>query len=141
MENKNIIYTYLETLEESIKRIRQMDFTLDMIFGDEDIQDLLDRRMQKAIESCMDIVIHIASQSNLPRKERVSDVFVQLASEGIIEKNLAERLKQAVGFRNILVHEYTQIDYQLAYSDLSQKLDDLESFSYQIQKFIKNPHL
>ncbi len=137
MENKNIIYNYLASLEESVRRIKNMDFTFDMILGDEDVQDLLDRRMQKAIESCIDIVIHLASQLQLPRREKASDIFLLLASHKVIDANLANKLKQAVGFRNILVHEYTDVDYTLAYSDIDKKLEDLETFAYQIRAYLQ----
>lgn len=136
MEDKELIYKYLQSLEDSIYRIRHMNFTFDMVLGDEDIQDLLDRRMQKAIEACIDIAIHTASELRLPRQEKVADVFNVLAENHILNKEVTERLKGAVGFRNILVHEYDDVDYQLAYSDLESKLKDLEDFAYQIRAFI-----
>ena len=137
MEQEDLLYKYISSLEESIQRIKHMDFTFDMILGDEDTQDLLDRRMQKAVESCMDIAIHLASQLQLPRSEKASDIFILLAKNRIIDQALAEKLKQAVGFRNILVHEYTEVDYKLAYTDLDEKLSDLETFAYQIREFLK----
>lgn len=136
MEDKKLIYKYLHSLEDSLRRIRQMDFTVDMISTDEDIQDLLDRRMQKAIEACIDIAVHLASELRLPSQEKASDVFKILAQNKIIDKQSAQKLKGAVGFRNILVHEYTEVDYHLAYSDLDLKLKDLENFAYQIKNFI-----
>lgn len=136
MEDKKLIYKYLHSLEDNLRRIRHMDFTVDIILGDEDMQDLLDRRMQKAIEAAIDIAIHLASQLRLPSQEKASDVFKILAQNKIIDKQLAQRLKGAVGFRNILVHEYTEVDYHLAYSDLGLKLKDLEDFAYQIKDFI-----
>lgn len=136
MENKEIVLQYLHSLEDSLRRIRHMDFTIDMVFGDEDTQDLLDRRMQKAIEACIDIAVHVASQLKLPRQEKVSDVFKILAIHKVIDIKLAEKLRGATGFRNILVHEYTEVDYRLAYSDLESKLQDLEAFAYQINQFL-----
>lgn len=136
MEDKKLIYKYLHSLEDNLRRIRHMNFTVDIILGDEDMQDLLDRRMQKAIEAAIDIAIHLASQLRLPSQEKASDVFKILAQNKIIDKQLAQRLKGAVGFRNILVHEYTEVDYHLAYSDLNSKLKDLEDFAYQIKDFI-----
>lgn len=136
MENKEVILKYLHSLEESVRRIRHMDFTIDMVLGDEDVQDLLDRRMQKAIEACIDIAVHVASQLKLPRQELVSDVFKILSVHKVIDSKLAQKLKGATGFRNILVHEYTEVDYRMAYSDLATKLHDLEDFAYQINQFL-----
>lgn len=137
MVNKEIIYKYLASLEESLRRIRKMDFTFDMITGDEDVQDLLDRRMQKAIEACIDISAHLVSSLNLGRSETAKGLFPLLAKNRIIDQNLSKRLEKAVSFRNILVHEYTEIDYKLAYSDLEEKLKDLEAFAKAVHKFIE----
>ncbi|HUW21569.1 MAG TPA: HepT-like ribonuclease domain-containing protein [Candidatus Bathyarchaeia archaeon] len=65
MVDKDMIYRYLGNLEESLKRIENMDVTFEMILGNEDIQDLLDRRMQKAIEACLDIAAHLVASEKL----------------------------------------------------------------------------
>ncbi len=138
MVDKNIVYKYLSSLEENLRRIRRMDFTFDMITGDEDVQDLLDRRMQKAIEACIDIAAHLVSALSLGKSETARGLFPLLAKKGIIDKKLSQRLEKAVGFRNILVHDYTELDYRLAYSDLEDKLKDLESFAKSIHQFIES---
>ncbi len=136
MRNNDLIFKFLNSLEDSLRRIRSMDFTFDMVLGDEDIQDMLDRRMQKAIEACIDIVIHLSMQLKLPRQEKTSELFNLLSKKKIIDSKLANKLKSAVGLRNIIVHEYTEVDYKLAYSDLDSKLKDLEKFAYEIKKFL-----
>lgn len=137
MVAKDTVYKYLESLEESLRRIQEMDVTLDMVLGDEDIQDLLDRRMQKAIEATVDIAAHFVASQNLGQAENSADLFFLLAKKGIISPKLAERLAKAIGFRNIIVHEYTTIDYQLAYGDLDKKLTDLQDFALAIKKFLE----
>jgi len=100
MVDKNIIYCYLQELEESLKRIEGMDVTFDMILGDEDIQDLLDRRMQKAVEAVIDIAAHIVASAKLGQPKSAGDLFVILAKAKILDQKLSQRLTQAVGFRN-----------------------------------------
>ena len=136
MVDKNIVYRYLESLEDSISRIRNMDLTPEMITGDEDIQDLLDRRMQKAIEACIDIAGHVVAANKLGRAEISGSLFQILAKHKIIPQKLGQNLEKVVGLRNIIVHEYTQIDYQLAYSNLEEKLADLEAFAKQIKNYL-----
>lgn len=142
--DKLTVESLLEKLKDSLNKIEAMDFTFDMVLGNEDIQDLLDRRMQVAIESCIDIASHIAAELQLPRREAVRELFLLLGKEGIIPKDLAEKMAKAVGFRNILVHEYASIDYELGYSDLDKKLNDLRQFAKEVVEFLekeekKNP--
>lgn len=137
MINKTVIKSLLDNLKANIAVIENKDVTLEQIFKDEDIQAIIDRRMQLAIESCIDIATHLIAGLNLPRKERASDAFLLLGEKAIITDELAEKLAKAVGFRNILVHEYTEIDYRLAYSDLREKLEDLKKFGNQVLKVLE----
>ena len=111
--NKSLLYSLLSNLKEIISKIERMDLTMEMIEGDEDIQDMIDRRMQKAIEICIDIAAHLAASLNLPRKEKASDVFLLLSDNKIINPNLAKKIAQAVGLRNIIIHEYAKIDLEI----------------------------
>jgi len=137
MVNKQIILKLLRILENSLTKIRNMDFTEDMILGDEDVQDLLDRRLQKAVEASIDIAAHICATKKLNKGETSSDLFLILAKEGIIPQELAERLIGAVGLRNIIVHQYADIDYKLAYFNLEDKLKDLEKFAVKIKNLLE----
>lgn len=109
---------------------------MDMISGDEDIQDLLDRRMQVALEICIDIAAHMIAGLDLPRKEKATDAFSLLSQNDILDSELADKMIGVVGLRNILVHEYAQIDYHLAYHDLKEKIADLRSFARWIGIYI-----
>jgi uncharacterized protein YutE (UPF0331/DUF86 family) len=137
MVYKDTIYKYLENLEESLRRIAEMDLTLEVILEDEDVQDLLDRRMQKAIEATIDIAAHLVAIQKLGQTENSAELFFLLAKKEIIDKDLSERLTKAVGFRNIIVHEYTAIDYKLAYSNLDEKLKDLREFALAIKHYLE----
>jgi len=135
--DKNLIKAKLEELKTAIRKIENMDLTMEMILGDEDIQDLIDRRMQIAIESCIDISTHLSAGLELHRKEYASDVFLLLGENNILSNDIARKMAGAVGLRNILVHEYAEIDYKLAYSDLEAKLKDLKTFGREIIEFLE----
>lgn len=134
--DKTLLNNLLDNLKVTIRKIERMDVVLEDILEDEDIQDLINRRMQIAVENCIDIATHLAAGLDLPRKERASDVFLLLGKNEIISKEIARQLAGAVGFRNILVHEYTKIDYRLAYSSLADKLSDLNQFAKEVLEFL-----
>jgi len=120
-----------------------MDFTYEELVADEDIQDVLDRRLHLAIEICIDIASHIAAALSLPGRESASDVFEVLGKNGIIPEKLAKVFsKQIVGFRNILVHEYLDIDHTLVFKNYKKDLQDLREFAKAVVIFLeKNPQL
>lgn len=134
--DKTLINTLLGDLKDTLNKIKRMDLTIDMILGDEDIQDLIDRRIQVAVEVCIDIASHIAAGMQLPRKEKAADVFLLLSENSIISSDTAKKMAGAVGLRNIIVHEYADLDYVIAYSDLNDKLEDLITFAKEISSFL-----
>lgn len=135
--NTTLVKSLLDNLKLNISIIENKDVTLEQILVNEDIQAILDRRMQLAIETCIDIATHLIAGLDLERKERASDAFLFLGEKGIISKELAKKLAEASGFRNILVHEYIKIDYELAYSDLNEKLQDLKGFGKEVVAFLE----
>lgn len=135
--DRNIITAKLDELKTAIRKIENMDLTLEIILEDEDIQDLVDRRMQMAIESCIDIATHLTAGLELPRKEYASDIFLLLGKNDILSKDIARKMAGATGLRNILVHEYADVDYKLAYSDLKDKLKDLKTFAREVLGFLE----
>lgn len=57
------------------------------------------------------------------------------ARHDVLDAGLAERLVAAVGFRNVLVHEYTVVDDARVIAALSE-LDDLRAFVTAIERLL-----
>lgn len=126
----------LDKLKHELNKLERMEFDLEDILADEDIQDMVDRRMQIAIEACIDIAVNVASAMQIPRKEEAADVFRELARGKVINKDLAERMAKATGFRNVLVHEYVDIDYREVYKNKTTGLEDLREFAKQVVDYL-----
>ncbi|MEA2036416.1 MAG: HepT-like ribonuclease domain-containing protein [Nanoarchaeota archaeon] len=94
--------------------------------------------MQKAIESCIGMAAHIVAERGWKRSENTRSLFEILEKHEIISKELSKKMSGAVGFRNIVVHKYTDIDYNLAYSDLDEKMSDIKSFAKVVKSFISS---
>ncbi|MCH9036254.1 MAG: DUF86 domain-containing protein, partial [Chloroflexi bacterium] len=59
------------------------------------------------------------------------------AKNRIIEKDLAEKMSRMVGFRNIAVHDYQQINVEILKSILTRHLKDFEDYYSTIYKYVK----
>jgi uncharacterized protein YutE (UPF0331/DUF86 family) len=51
-----------------------------------------------------------------------------LEENGYIDRPIFENMVAAVGFRNLIVHEYGQVDLKQVYQIAHHDIDDLESF-------------
>lgn len=83
--------------------------------------------LQLAIQCCIDIAGHIAADRGATALGRYADCFNALREDGL-DPELADRLELAVGLRNILVHDYLNIDENIIWGALDQ-IDDLREFA------------
>lgn len=92
----------------------------------------VERWLQIAIEACIDLAYHVASDAGWPSPAHGRDAFALLASHGVIAHALAERLGKAAGLRNLLVHEYVSINLEMLARMVRSDLGDLRSFGVAI---------
>lgn len=81
---RQIIEKLLNSLRGELSKLDAMEFTYEELISEVDIQDMVNRRLQIAVESCIDIATHLASGLNLPGQNTSADVFRLLAKEKII---------------------------------------------------------
>lgn len=111
----------LEVLEETRARGRAA--------YDDDLQMQLatHRALQLAIQICVDVGAHLVAELGLRPPSEYRDVFKSLREIGL-DRELAERLEDAAGQRNVLVHLYLEIDDKKVWESLG-RLDDLRAFA------------
>lgn len=63
-----------------------------------------------AVEAAIDVAQHLCASEQWGSPTTNADAFTILARRGVIDAELATRLAGAVGFRNVLVHEYAVVD-------------------------------
>jgi uncharacterized protein YutE (UPF0331/DUF86 family) len=97
----------------------------------------VERNLQVAIECVLDIGNHIIAEKGFETPEDNEDVVRILGNERVIPPEFAGRIKGMAGLRNVLVHEYTGIDYRLLYSYLMNRLDDLREFAHRISLYLE----
>ena len=70
----------------------------------------------------------LASIERLGEPKTNRALFGHLAQAGWIEKPMAETMFRIVGFRNILVHGYANVDLGVVRDVVEHRLDDLLGF-------------
>lgn len=88
------------------------------------------------IESCIDIAQHICSTERLGVPDDNRDAMHRLGRAGIIEPATASAMVSAVGFRNVLVHEYVAVDDAIVVRQLGDH-HDLADFTRQVSTWLR----
>ena len=94
-----------------------------------------ERSFEKIVEAVVDLAFLIMKQKKLKTLESEREIFSVLAKADIISKELAQKLSDAKGMRNILAHEYGQVDNELVFYSLTEELiPDIKEFIKQVEK-------
>ena len=103
---------------------------------DPDAQDVVTLNLTRAVQLSVDIGTHLIASSHEAAPDTMGQTFDVLASMKPIGPELALRMKKAVGFRNIAIHNYEAIDSQITYLIATLHLDDFSAFAGAIVDFI-----
>lgn len=80
-----------------------------------------------SIEACIDVAQHICSAQGWGPPADNGDAMKVLGSHGVLNGELSDVMRKAVGFRNVLVHEYVEVSDEIVVARLGD-LGDLEQF-------------
>jgi uncharacterized protein YutE (UPF0331/DUF86 family) len=130
MVDREIFSRRLAALRGYLEKLRAFQQTSEHEFrGSPAIHDLAERYLHLAMECVLDLGNHYAAEEGLPTPETNQDTFTRLEQAEAISPGLAARLRSWAGFRNILVHQYLDIDHGIAWHAIQNELGDLEAFA------------
>jgi uncharacterized protein YutE (UPF0331/DUF86 family)/predicted nucleotidyltransferase len=115
--------------------------TRDEYCGSRDLQAIVERRLQTATESCINVGNHLIARLKLGVPSDYADVFRILSRSGLLPVDLAERMADLARFRNLLVHVYWTIDHAQVHQGLPARLATLVEFSHHIGTWLKTQPL
>lgn len=118
------------SLERCVARVRDKYRGNEQAFeADVDLQDIIVLNLQRACQTAIDMALRIGRLKRLAFPSDTAEIFRILARAGLIDKELASSLARMVGFRDIAVHEYQELDLAKVRRIIEHRLDDLLAFS------------
>ena len=111
MIDKEVIFKKLKELERYQKELERLgSFSLEEIRVSLQKAWSIEHGLQLAIQLVIDIGNHILAAIGESRIEEYADIIDRLGEKDIIPSNFAKDIRDMAGFRNILVHEYIEVD-------------------------------
>jgi len=92
--------------------------------------------LQRAAEQVIDLANHVIKKKKLGLPKESKESFDILAGAGAITRELADKLKGMVGFRNILVHQYGDLDIKVMVDVIEHHLGDLVDFTNSVLEYM-----
>lgn len=135
---KDKIRERLEALDKYVGILRRIKPTRqEVLVEDVATRSIAERHLQLAAEVCIDIAEIIIAEQGLGTPEEAREAIDLLGQEGVIEDELAFKFAAVAGFRNILVHDYLEIDYELVAEKINQNLGDFDIFAQQVAEYVQ----
>lgn len=94
-------------------------------------------RFVTAIEGCARVGHHLAVSEGWSAPETNGDAIEELGRRGVLAQDLATRLRSATGFRNLLVHQYGDVDDHRVVEHLAH-IGDFAAFVQQTATWLRS---
>ncbi|MFZ5502731.1 MAG: type VII toxin-antitoxin system HepT family RNase toxin [Pseudomonadota bacterium] len=128
--DREVVEQKLESLRRCLQRIETKcpadAATLDT---DADLQDIVSLNLSRAVQIAVDIGAHLIASMEVSPPDTMGQTFDVLAQQGVLRGDLANNLKKAVGFRNIAVHNYESINWNIVHRIAKCHLVDFSEFA------------
>lgn len=131
----------VERLGRTLARIREDVSTIRAVAGSRDLTTdevalaAVKYSFVTAIEGCVRAAAHIVSSEALGMPESSAGAVRSLGEHGVIPEAVAASVSRAVGFRNVLVHEYAEVDDDAVRANVALLLD-LDSFTAGVAEWV-----
>jgi uncharacterized protein YutE (UPF0331/DUF86 family) len=126
----DVIINKSAAIERCLKRVREVFADDDKnIYADQTRQDSIVLNLQRACETAIDLAMHLVRRSRLGVPQESRDAFELLGASGTLPRELAERLKKMVGFRNVAVRDYQALNLDIVREIVLHRLGDLSAFA------------
>lgn len=115
-------------------------FSLNEIASDFVKQAAVERMLERIINRAIDINSHIikeASNPGIASPKDYTETFLTLARLGVYSEELGISIAKSVGTRNVLVHEYDEVDNKKIYSSIDDCLRDYHAYIENLLKFLE----
>jgi uncharacterized protein YutE (UPF0331/DUF86 family) len=137
MMNKGLIKRRLAELRKNIEALRAFSgFGLEDLRKDVKISWAVEHGLQLSIQLVLDIGSHLLAELGENNLEDYADIIAALGRVGILPLEFSQKIKPMAGFRNLLVHEYAEIDLGVVYRVLKEGLLDFETFGQYIETYL-----
>ncbi|MSP53688.1 MAG: DUF86 domain-containing protein [Gammaproteobacteria bacterium] len=125
----DILLNKFASMERCIKRIREEYAKCD---GDieRDIlrQDSIVLNIERACEQCINMGQRLIREKKLGMPKEYREIFTVLRERDIISKELSDDLKKMVGFRNLAIHEYRELNLEQLKYIIEHRVEQLLAF-------------
>jgi uncharacterized protein YutE (UPF0331/DUF86 family) len=132
----DVLRRKLREIDDATALLRSWGITLERLHQDRQLRWATERGLQVAAEAVFDAGAHILSAEFQEAVDEYREIPTRLGARGVVTTATAARLKGLAGFRNVLVHDYAEVDLRRVYAAL-ERLDDFDAFVADVVRWLE----
>lgn len=101
-----------------------------------DLQDVAVLNIIRACDTAIDLANICLRRLKLGIPTESRESFAMLLREGLLDPGLGIRLQKMVGFRNLAVHQYRELDLNIVEAVILERLDDLLAYAESVRRLL-----
>ena len=125
----DVVLNKISIIERCVKRVCQEYENNPENLKNFTKQDSIILNLQRACEASIDLAMHIVAEKKLGLPQSSREAFTLLEKANIITPSLEQRMKAMVGFRNIAVHDYQEINLVILQKIVEEHLLDFTDYT------------
>ena len=129
----------LRELQRYVQQLREFQsYRYDEIEGDLEKIWAIEHGLQVSIQIIIDVGNHILAGMGKNQVRDYTDVLSKLGQYNVLPSEFAAEIQGMAGFRNLLVHRYTDVNLRQVYDVLQNRLDDFMKYIGYIQLYFSS---
>lgn len=99
--------------------------------------DAMILNIERACQAAIDMATHLAAIKHLGIPQSAANAFELLCNASLIDKSVMKAMKAISGFRNVVVHQYQDIDMEILKFIAEKGFEDFIAYCRQLGITIK----
>lgn len=138
MLNKNFIKNKIGFIQKELNElIKYKDFSFDEIAKSFEKHTIVERIIERIVNDAIDINQHIIKENQLELPNDFKGGFLKLKDLNIYSEKFADEISQSAGLRNIITHQYRDLDEKIFYNSIKDCLEQYNQYCDFILKYLE----
>lgn len=139
MVDEEIFVTKPEHIDEFLADIKEMRRMSRSAYSDDTVvQRAVERTLMNLVQACIDVAGHVGRAEEFGTANTSKEEIDRLRDAEVLTDQTAAKLKEAIGFRNVLAHRYGEVDHDLVYEVLHEDLQWFEQFEQELATWYRD---
>lgn len=133
----DVVRRKLLEINEAVSHLRAwLPVGVERLETDQQLRWAVERGLQVAAEALFDAGAHVLAAEFQEAVDEYRQIPKRLLARGVLSAATTEQLKGLAGFRNVLVHEYVDIDPTRLVTGLD-RLGDFDAFVGDVERWLQ----